>query len=169
MRRTRRSNGSGRWSLISMWRCWEASGGDDASHERWAGDRFDQIFDLPEGVPVKEWVKDLEEREKIPYWNNDFNQLFVTGSNIRRVPGLWPGDCPLQRSAHGLCVCPHSGVRVFPVRRGPQVSEGDPGSVLRGWPDSCGDREKVPEEDMQRIYSQWLQDGGRKAGTAAIT
>ena len=121
-----------------------------------------KIFDLPEGVPVKEWVKDLEEREKIPYWNNDFNQLFVTGSNIRRYLVFGRAIARYNDPPMGYVFVriPESVFFQFGedprYQRGTLVLFSEDGRIL------AGDREKVPEEDMQRIYSQWLQNGGRE-------
>ena len=122
-----------------------------------------KIFDLPESVPVEEWIESMDRRGQLPYWNNALNQLFVEGSSYAQEYLAFGraitryDDLPL---GYVLVRIPESVFFQFGddprYQKGTLVLFSQDGRIL------AGDREKVPEEDMKQIYADWQKEKGRQ-------
>ena len=115
-----------------------------------------KIFDLPENAPIEQWLRSMDLRGQLPYWNNELNQLYATGSTYS-IKYLVFGraitrydDLPL---GYVLVRIPESVFFQFGddprYQKGTLVLFSQDGRIL------AGDREKVPEEDMLKIYEAW--------------
>ena len=115
-----------------------------------------KIFDLPENAPIEQWLRSMDLRGQLPYWNNELNQLYATGSTYSRKYLVFGraitryDDLPL---GYVLVRIPESVFFQFGddprYQKGTLVLFSQDGRIL------AGDREKVPEEDMLKIYEAW--------------